>query len=53
MRLILSLTIWLLDRVLERMASGELHLTRIENEVIKGRASVLKGLELLKFRVGK
>jgi hypothetical protein len=29
-----------------------LHLTRIENEVIKGRARVLKGLEYLRLRAG-
>jgi hypothetical protein len=43
----------ILDLATQEMADPKhtLHLTRIENEVIKGRASVVKGAELLKLKL--
>lgn len=43
----------ILDLATQEMADPKhaLHLTRVENEVIKGRASVVKGAELLKLKL--
>jgi len=51
--LLLDNALVILDLATQEMAepSHPLHLTRVENEVIKGRASVVKGAELLKLKL--
>lgn len=45
----------ILDLATQEMAEPKhpLHLTRIENEIIKGRANVVRAVEFLKLRMGK
>ena len=50
--LLLDNALAILDIAVQDMAEPKhtLHLTRVENEVIKGRAGVVKGAELLKLK---